>query len=272
MQNVFVPFFGRPAATPRAAADLVLRTGALALVCFNYKRADGTYRASSEEVEVPRTGDTERDAVELTARSPPASRRPSAPTPSSGSGCTSDGRPKRARPLRVSLRVALPALLLVAACGVPPKDDGPAPPEVTLHDVRLRSYRGSSLTAVGRSQSMAYERASADVVSGPGRLDVLSHQAPSLAGRLPPATLIETKAARANLLTHGVDVWGGVTLQTPTGLEGRTATPTSTRRRCTPAAPTRSRCRGRVATGSGRRRSTSTSGRTSTSSTRCRAG
>ena len=52
----------------RAAADLVLRTGALALVCFNYKRADGTYRASSEEVEVPQTGDTERDAVELTAR------------------------------------------------------------------------------------------------------------------------------------------------------------------------------------------------------------
>ena len=123
----------------------------------------------------------------------------------------------------MSLRVALPALLLVAACGPPPKDDGPAPPEVTLHDVRLRSYRGSSLTAVGYSQSMAYERASADVLSGPGRLDVLSHQAPSLAGRLPPATQIETKAARANLLTHGVDVWGGVTLLTPTGLEGRTA-------------------------------------------------
>ena len=68
VQNVFVPFFGRPAATPRAAADLVLRTGALALVCLIHKRADGTYRASSEEVEVPQTGDTERDAVELTAR------------------------------------------------------------------------------------------------------------------------------------------------------------------------------------------------------------
>lgn len=68
VQNVFVPFFGRPAATPRAAADLVLRTGALALVCFIYKRPDGTYRATSEEVEVPQTGDTERDAVELTAR------------------------------------------------------------------------------------------------------------------------------------------------------------------------------------------------------------
>ncbi len=68
VQNVFVPFFGRPAATPRAAADLVLRTGAAALVCLIHKREDGSYRASSEEVEVPRTGDPERDAVELTAR------------------------------------------------------------------------------------------------------------------------------------------------------------------------------------------------------------
>ncbi|HVP61573.1 MAG TPA: lipid A biosynthesis acyltransferase [Myxococcaceae bacterium] len=68
VQNVFVPFFGRLAATPRAAADLVLRTGAAALVCLVHKREDGTYRPSSEELEVPRTGDPERDAVELTAR------------------------------------------------------------------------------------------------------------------------------------------------------------------------------------------------------------
>jgi len=68
VQNVFVPFFGQPAATPRAAADLVLRTGAAALVCLVHKREDGTYRATSEELEVPRTGDVERDVVELTAR------------------------------------------------------------------------------------------------------------------------------------------------------------------------------------------------------------
>ena len=68
VQNVFVPFFGRPAATPRAAADLVLRTGATPLVCLNHRGEDGVYRATTEEVEVPRTGDDERDAVELTAR------------------------------------------------------------------------------------------------------------------------------------------------------------------------------------------------------------
>jgi KDO2-lipid IV(A) lauroyltransferase len=68
VQNVFVPFFGRPAATPRAPADLVVRTGATALVCLNHRGDDGVYRASTEEVEVPRTGDDERDVVELTAR------------------------------------------------------------------------------------------------------------------------------------------------------------------------------------------------------------
>ncbi len=120
------------------------------------------------------------------------------------------------------MRLALPALLLVAACGTPPKDEGPPPPEVTLRDVRLRSYRGSVLTAVGRSESMAYERASADVLSGPGTLDVLTREATSLAGHLPPATRIETRAARGNLLSRGIDVWGGVHLRTPTGLEGWT--------------------------------------------------
>lgn len=68
VQNVFVPFFGHPAATPRAAADLVLRTGAAALVFLNHRDAGGIYRTTTEELEVPRTGDDERDAVELTAR------------------------------------------------------------------------------------------------------------------------------------------------------------------------------------------------------------
>lgn len=122
------------------------------------------------------------------------------------------------------MRFTLAALTLFAACGAPPRDEGPPPPEVTLHEVRLRSYRGSMLTAVGRSDSMAYYRASADVLSAPGTLDVLSHEAPSATGRLPPATRITTRAARGNLLSRGIDVWGGVELRTPTGLSGQTET------------------------------------------------
>src|SRR4030095_3238931 len=71
-------------------------------------------------------------------------------------------------------------------------------------------------------ETMSYERASADVLSGPGSLDVLSRESPSVTGRLPPATRIDTHAARGNLLSRGIDVWGGVRLQTPTGLEGMT--------------------------------------------------
>ena len=120
------------------------------------------------------------------------------------------------------MRFALAALTLTAACGTPAQDEGPPPPEVTLHQVRLRSYRGSALTAVGRSETMSYERASADVISGPGTLDVLSRESPSVTGRLPPATRIETHAGRGNLLSRGIDVWGGVRLRTPGGLEGMT--------------------------------------------------
>ena len=122
------------------------------------------------------------------------------------------------------MRFALPALILIAACGAPAKDEGPPPPEVTLHDVRLRSYRGSTLTAVGRCvRAMAYERASADVLSGPGTLDVLARESPSIAGTPSAGDAHRDPApARGNLLSRGIDVWGGVTLRTPTGLEGKT--------------------------------------------------
>ena len=66
--SVFVPFFGRPAATPRAAADLVLRTGAAVLVGFCLRKQDGAYRISIEEVAFEPTGEREADVVSLTAR------------------------------------------------------------------------------------------------------------------------------------------------------------------------------------------------------------
>jgi KDO2-lipid IV(A) lauroyltransferase len=66
VQSVFVPFFGTLAATPRAAADLALRTGAAALVTFAPRGADGRYHVSAEELRVPSSGDAEADALELT--------------------------------------------------------------------------------------------------------------------------------------------------------------------------------------------------------------
>ncbi|HLL55184.1 MAG TPA: lysophospholipid acyltransferase family protein [Myxococcaceae bacterium] len=68
VQSVHVPFFGHPASTPRAAADLALRTGAAVVMGFCQRQADGRYRVAMKEVEPESTGDREADAVALTAR------------------------------------------------------------------------------------------------------------------------------------------------------------------------------------------------------------
>lgn len=71
VQSVFVPFFGRLAATPRAAADFALRFGAAVLVVTCHRRGprgrDG-HRLEVEEVPV-RAGapDLEAEVVRLTA-------------------------------------------------------------------------------------------------------------------------------------------------------------------------------------------------------------
>jgi KDO2-lipid IV(A) lauroyltransferase len=68
VQSVFVPFFGTLAATPRAPADLVLRTGAALMVGFCQRQADGRYLLTMKELPVAPTGDGEADAVALTAQ------------------------------------------------------------------------------------------------------------------------------------------------------------------------------------------------------------
>jgi Kdo2-lipid IVA lauroyltransferase/acyltransferase len=66
VQSIFVPFFGHPAATPRAAADLALKTGAAVVVGFCQRKEDGRYRLSMKEILPRQTGDAENDVVALT--------------------------------------------------------------------------------------------------------------------------------------------------------------------------------------------------------------
>jgi len=71
VQSVFVPFFGRPARTPRAAADLALRFGAAVFVITCHRRGarrgDG-HRLRIEEVTYDRApADREAEVVRLTA-------------------------------------------------------------------------------------------------------------------------------------------------------------------------------------------------------------
>lgn len=71
VQSVFVPFFGRPAATPRAAADFALRFGAAVLVVTCHRRGpcpgDG-HRLEVVEVPYdPAPADREAEVIRLTA-------------------------------------------------------------------------------------------------------------------------------------------------------------------------------------------------------------
>jgi KDO2-lipid IV(A) lauroyltransferase len=63
----FVPFFGRPAFTPRAAGDLAARLGAPMIFGCAHRVARGVHRMVLRTVEAERTGDRERDSLALTA-------------------------------------------------------------------------------------------------------------------------------------------------------------------------------------------------------------
>jgi KDO2-lipid IV(A) lauroyltransferase len=66
VQSVWVPFFGRLAKTPRAAADLALKTGAVPMLGFCVREAPLRYRISMEVVPLPEaTG--EEAVLQLTA-------------------------------------------------------------------------------------------------------------------------------------------------------------------------------------------------------------
>lgn len=66
VQSVWVPFFGHLAKTPRAAADLALRTGAVPMLGFGVRLGPGRYRLSMREVPLP-TSEGEAAVAELTA-------------------------------------------------------------------------------------------------------------------------------------------------------------------------------------------------------------
>lgn len=61
LASTFVPFFGRPARTPRGAAVFALRNDLPMVFVAALRRPDGRYTAHFEEVPLVRTGDKEAD-------------------------------------------------------------------------------------------------------------------------------------------------------------------------------------------------------------------
>ncbi|HUF28066.1 MAG TPA: lysophospholipid acyltransferase family protein [Gemmatimonadaceae bacterium] len=68
LASTFVPFFGRPAKTPRGAAVFALRLGVPAIFGAAIRQPGGRYRLSFETIMVEDTGDRERDVDTIVAR------------------------------------------------------------------------------------------------------------------------------------------------------------------------------------------------------------
>jgi KDO2-lipid IV(A) lauroyltransferase len=68
MASTFVPFFGRPAKTPRGPAVFALRLGVPVVIGTAVRLPSGKYRALVEPIEVEETGDREHDVDTVVAR------------------------------------------------------------------------------------------------------------------------------------------------------------------------------------------------------------
>ncbi len=65
LASTFVPFFGRPARTPRGAAVFALRSDLPVIFLVAIRQPDGRYQCHFEEVPVVKTGDREKDVDAL---------------------------------------------------------------------------------------------------------------------------------------------------------------------------------------------------------------
>lgn len=68
LASTFVPFFGRPAKTPRGPAVFALRFGTPVVFGAAIRQPNGRYRFVAEPVTVEETGDRERDVDAIVAR------------------------------------------------------------------------------------------------------------------------------------------------------------------------------------------------------------
>jgi Kdo2-lipid IVA lauroyltransferase/acyltransferase len=68
LASTFVPFFGRPAKTPRGAAVFALRFEVPVLFVVALRQPNGRFRVTVERIEARQTGDRDRDIDAIVAR------------------------------------------------------------------------------------------------------------------------------------------------------------------------------------------------------------
>ena len=114
--------------------------------------------------------------------------------------------------MRSALLIVLAA---IAACAPPPASESAPPPvpQVKLHGVRLRYFRGGELIASGTARELTYLRATSEFA------------ATDVALRLPDregGLEVRAPASTGVLSARQADCGGGVVLTTGSGLVGKT--------------------------------------------------
>jgi hypothetical protein len=113
-------------------------------------------------------------------------------------------------------------LSLVLGCAPPPEPPAKPQPEVVLHGVTLRSYRGASVTAVGRAERLSYERGSSNVEVDKGILELPARSATGSPFTQVGGVEIRAPRADGNLEAQRVEAYGGVDLKTGSGVRAST--------------------------------------------------
>ena len=125
--------------------------------------------------------------------------------------------------MRWSPLLTAAALGFASACAPPPDQPPEARPEVILHGVHMRAYKGSVLSATGHATRLLYERSSsnADLEQAVLQLPARPPQGKGHYSNLGRVDIV-TQRAEGNLNAQKVEASGGVVARTEGGMVART--------------------------------------------------
>ncbi len=132
-----------------------------------------------------------------------------------------NGHSDPSTPLRVT-GVGAFLVLVLCACEKPPDIDQSPPPQVVLTGARLKSFRGSELSATGRAAQVAYERIGANFTASEVFIRLPSRDTPGSPNPSSGWVEIRSPVVVGNRTTEQPDGSGGVVVRSASGMVGRT--------------------------------------------------
>jgi len=119
-------------------------------------------------------------------------------------------------------KLTLLGVLVLCSCEKPPEIDQIPPPQIILTGARLRSFRGSELSATGRAAQVTYERTGADFNASEVFLLLPSRDRPGSPSPAVGWVEIRSPLVVGNRNTQQADGSDGVVVRTASGIVGRT--------------------------------------------------